>query len=387
MNQPLSSHIGRQWRVVRTDPWLLALVTWVPLVLFLMLWAIFSKGIARDLPIGVVDLDNSRLSRALIRHYDASSSLDAGFTFASVDEGTKALRAASIYALIILPKNLAADTLLGRPPQVHGLFNSQYLLIGKIVNSALMQTHGSFSAGVEVVQGLATANPLPTIALANAVPIGNQVTPLFNTNTNYAQFLVSAMLPAMWQILMIATTVLTLATARRKNEGQWPGDEPRKGFLATVIVLTALFWLQGIWWLTFMYVLLGWPMHGSWTILLFAQFLTSVASVAAAALFFLFSLDVARGLSLAAAYAAPGLAYMGVTFPVTDMTLPARIWRSFLPISHYIEIQFAQVNYGAPILQGLPQIANLCLFALLLILGLLRVGSLIPTSHTVEGKL
>jgi len=376
MNTSISAFFRRQWLLLWRDPWLASLLTWLPLVLFLLLYAIFAKGIARDLPIGIVDLDHSRLSRALSRHYDASSALAVERVYAEVEEAMADLRAGRMYGLVILPERLESDTMKGKPPQVRGLVNMQYLLVGKIVNSALLQTHGSFAAGVEVMRGLAGSTPLPEMALANAVPITNQVTPLFNTNTNYAQFLVSAMLPAMWQILMIATTVMTLASWKRNSVGRWPAEGPLKAYLATTVLLVVLFWLQGIWFLTFMYLVLGWPMHGDWTMLLFAQLLTCLASVSVGSLFFLFTLDAARGLSLAAAYAAPGLAFMGVTFPVSDMTLPARIWRSFLPISHYIEIQSAQVNHGASVLVGLPQLGKLCLLGLLLAIGLLRIRSL-----------
>ena len=53
---------------------------------------------------------------------------------------------------------------------------------------------------------------------------------------------------------------------------------------------------------------------------------------------------------------------MGVTFPVPDMTLPAKIWRSLLPVSHYMEVQIAQLNYGASIHTNIPQLQHLVLF-------------------------
>jgi len=84
-------------------------------------------------------------------------------------------------------------------------------------------------------------------------------------------------------------------------------------------------------------------------------------------------MDEARGLSLAAAYAAPGFAFMGVTFPATDMGLPALVWRSLLPVTHYIEIQIHQANYGGNILDLWPSIASLLLFILPLLLALFQL--------------
>lgn len=67
-------------------------------------------------------------------------------------------------------------------------------------------------------------------------------------------------------------------------------------------------------------------------------------------------------MSMAAAYAAPGLAFMGVTFPATDMIYPAQVWRNLLPVSHYVDIQISQANYGASLMVSWPQFCNLFLF-------------------------
>ena len=230
--------------------------------------------------------------------------------------------------------------------------------------------------------------PVFDMAFANAMPVGNQVTPLFNINNNYAQFLVSAILPAVWQILLVAVTVLSLAAEqRRMGIGSWLGFFPIRALMAKLLPLALLFWLQGLLFLWFMYIFLGWPMHGNWALLLFAQAITVSASLAAASvIFFFLTQDAARGLSLAAAYAAPGLAFMGVTFPITDMTLTAKIWRSFIPISHYIEIQFGQVNYGAPPFSTVPQLAYLGLFIIPLLFCFFKARQLSSCPPTSGAK-
>ena len=355
--------VVREWRLVFRDPWLFSLISWIPLLISLLIWAIFSGGIARDLPIGVVDLDHSRMSRGLIRLYDASPALATNDHYNSTAEGAHALRAGEIYGLVVIPNGLEKETILGRPPQVSAFINSQFLLIGKNINSALLAAHTTFSTGIEIMKSMSSGTPVFSMALPHATPIGNQITPLFNVNNNYAQFLVSAILPAIWQILLVASIVLSLAAEQRRNGlKEWLGNAPIKAVLAKYIPLTLIFWLHGLLFLWAMYILLGWPMHGNWTLLLFAQFLTVCASLIAGSIFFFITLDATRGLSFAAAYAAPGLAFMGVTFPITDMTLPARIWRSFLPISHYIKIQLTQVNYGAPLQTAIPYLQHLALF-------------------------
>lgn len=375
METSLYSMMKRELYNLCRDPWLFSLVSWVPLVLFAVMWWVFSAGIAADIPIGVVDLDKSRISRSLTLHYDASPTLMADDGFLNIREGVSALRTGDIYGLVILPEGLEKKTMQGRPVQVTAFVNSQFLLIGKLVNSALLQAQGTYTTKVEVVKNLAEAEPVIEMALSSALPIGRQVTPLFNINKDYAQFLVSAILPAIWQILIVAAAVLSFAAEqRRRGLVEWLANAPVPALFTKMMVLSVIFSLHGVLFLTTMYVWLGWPMQGSWPILLSAQYVTVWASIGVGSLFFFLTLDAARGLSLAAAYAAPGLAFMGVTFPVTDMTLPARIWRSLLPICHYIEIQFGQVNYGLPLSTVLPQFKTLGLFSIPLLLVFLLAG-------------
>ncbi|WP_163340087.1 ABC transporter permease [Desulfopila sp. IMCC35008] len=350
------------------DPWLLALVTWVPLLLYATIWWIFSQGIPTELPIGVVDLDKGRVSRGLIRHYGTSPSLKIEQSFPSVSDGAAALRAGEIYGLIVLPEGLEKQLTRGNPPQVSAIINSQFLLVGKLIGSALQQAHGTFTIKVEILRNMTVSTPLPAVALSSAMPIGSQITPLFNMSKNYAWFLVSAILPAIWQIIMVAATVLSMAFVQRHyGLHAWLEGAPITRLLCKSAFLALLFWGQGALFLYFLYVVLGWPMHGDWFLLLISQLVTAVASIGCGYLIFFLTKDGGRSLSLAAAYVAPGLAFMGVTFPVTDMTLPARIWRNLIPVCHYIEIQFGQVNYGIAASSALPKLLSLSLFLLLFI--------------------
>ena len=369
MTKPSFTHLlHRETDDLIGDPWLLSLATWIPPLLFLTMWWIFSQGVATELPIGVVDLDKSRTSRALIRHFEASPTLKIDDSFLEIAQASSALKSGYIYGLVVLPQGLEEQALRGRPPQITAFTNSQFLLTQKMIDSALLQAHGTYTAKVETVRNLASATPVYDMALSAALPISSQTVPLFNIGKNYAQFLVSAIIPGLWQIVMVTGAVLSLALVHRKYTLKgWLGETPVRALLVKMVHLSTIFWLHGILFLTFMYVWLGWPMHGDWSLLFASQFVTACASTGVGCLIFFLIRDVARSLSIAAAYVAPALAFMGVTFPVIAMTLPAQIWRSLIPICHYIEIQFGQVNHGAPMETTIPQFEAL---GLLLIPGL-----------------
>ncbi len=368
--------LGQAWRLQLGEPWLRLLMLWLPPVLFFLLWAIMSAGQARDLPIAVVDLDNSPLSRSLVRHYDLSPTLAVAERFDDVAQAGAALRAGTVYALVVLPAGLEADTRRGRLPQVTAQVNNQFLLVGRMINSALTLAHGDAVTRLKVRVGLAESGAA-SLALAAAAPYALRLVPLYNGNTDYARFLVSAMLPAAWQILTVAAAVLALATTRRLSGLQdWPGRRPIAALLATLLPPFTLLAAHGLLFTVALHLGLDWPMRGSWVVLVAAQLLASSAMVSAGALCYFITQDGARGLSLAAAYSAPGLAFMGVTYPASDMNPLAALWRQLMPVSHYIEIHMAQAHDGAAPLASQPQFAALAAFLLLLLFPMARAHSL-----------
>ncbi len=61
------------------------------LLMGILCW-VFSAGLARDLKIGLVDLDQSLLSRELAFSLDASAGLKVAQQFDSIEAGARALR-------------------------------------------------------------------------------------------------------------------------------------------------------------------------------------------------------------------------------------------------------------------------------------------------------
>ncbi|MGL6477417.1 ABC transporter permease [Aeromonas hydrophila] len=362
--------MGCEWRLLWQDPFGRALASWLPLLLIGILCWVFSAGLARDLKIGLVDLDQSLLSRQLAFSLDASAGLKVAQQFDSIDAGASALRGGDIYALVVLPSHLERDARQGTQPQVTVFNNGQFILIAKLVNSALAQVVGTLNGQVGVLSAMAGGKALPG-ALGQAVPIASQVTALYNINSSYAQFLLSALLPAVWQILVVLYGINALARTDRLGL-DWTTKGVWFGLWRTLLPHVLIGWGWGLGWTLLLFKGFGYPMQGSWLVLTAGLGLAAAACVSMGAFFYGIIRDPARALSLAGAYTAPGFAFMGVTFPVSAMGDLAQFWRSLLPISHYVELQIGQTNYGQPLAAALPQFGALLLFLLPLLLVVRR---------------
>jgi len=324
----------------------LSLITVLPIVSFILVIAIFYAGVARDMPIAVIDSDNTQLSRKLLTNVDASSTIKIAYKLNSTKEALKLLQNGEVYALLIIEDKFSKDTLLQKHPHITVMLNTQYILIGKILTSALTSTVMQSSAQVEYIKNLLDMqNPYTTM---NSIsPIGMQVTPFFNTYQNYFYFLVSALIPSILQIFIVITTIVSLGNIfKYKKEKEFFIDNTNivSKLVGMMLPYTIAFSLIGIIYILYIYSM--WEFQGSFVLLVFALFLMVIAYQVIALFLFVTGFDYARALSLGAVYTAPAFAFLGVTFPVYNMNTFAIFWRNLLPVAHYIELQISQANYG-----------------------------------------
>ena len=97
------------WREVgwlQRRPFCSRLTTIVPLALMAVLAAIFSAGLATRLPIGVLDLDSSDLSRTIIRMVDATPDSAVAVRVGDLAEGRGMILSGKIHGLLMLPRDL-----------------------------------------------------------------------------------------------------------------------------------------------------------------------------------------------------------------------------------------------------------------------------------------
>ena len=352
--------IGHSW-------YKLLLISLLPLLVFFLIIAIFHNGVVRDLPVVVVDNDHSKLSRMLVRHIDASPTMQVTAMPNSSKEAVALVKAGKAYAFIHIPLHFSKETLLQKNPKVTAMVNTQYILVGKILTSALTQTVMHASAEVEYVKNLVEQQN-PEASIRAISPIGMQITPFFNTYQNYYYFLVSALLPAIWQIFIVISTLVAVGVIfKAKKEGDFFKEQQHltARLLGLIFPYTLAFMFLGI--LFTLYLYSHWAFQGSFTLLFGGMFLTVIAYQIIALFLFATGFDYARSLSLGAVYTAPAFAFLGITFPIYNMNGFALFWREILPISHYTQLQLSQANYGLSVWSEWDKLLTILAFWLLFI--------------------
>jgi len=366
----------RESRLILASKWQLSLVTWLPLACMLLVYAVFSQGIPRDLAVAVVDQDHSRLSRNLVRYIDANPALAVTAQLTNLAQGKALMQRGEVYAVVYIPRDFEQQTYLAMTPQVSTFYNAQYVLIGKLVSSNMAKTFATFTAKIDAVKTLGSGGNLALIK-GTVAPISTQINPLYNVSTNYVPFLVTAAVPALWQIFVLVSVLLAFGS-EYKNNTQDSWFQRANGAVVSAVVgkllpYTLLSIVHGLLFLGFFYGYLSLPMHGSWGYLLVILLVAVLAGQAIALFIFSLTMNLTQAISMGAAYSAPAFAFIGVTFPAESMPQLAQIWRLLLPITHYMQLQIGQVNYGQNFMTLLPQLISLGLFTLTFVVAVARL--------------
>ena len=375
MLEALRSSALYELKHIRNSWYKIMLLTLIPLSLAILIISIFGRGVVYKIPVVVVDNDHSKLSRLFTTHLDSSPTMDITYRVSSTKEALSLVQSAKAYTAIIIPHDFEKSVMLHLQPKITAMINTQYILIGKIITADLTSIVMKSSAEIEYIKSLAdTQNS--SISIAKVAPIGIQITPFFNTYKNYFYFLVSALIPAIWQIFIVITMLIAIGGMTKEHRlGEFFKD--RRHTLAKLIGLalpyTVIYTLWGVVFLLYLYS--QWSFQGSFTVLIFALFLTVIAYQSVALLLFVTGFDYAKSLSLGAVYTAPAFAFLGITFPIYSMNDFALLWRDILPLSHYLQIQISQANYGADIWLESDRLMILASFLIVLIPVVLRFKS------------
>lgn len=328
------------------------LMVWLPLIgCFLLVW-IFAKRSVADLPVALVDHDNSAPSRALLRAIDAAPAVHVKQQSASMRDAASAVRAGRAYAVIEIPAHFERELLRGKQPVVLLYVNAQALTaansIARDVQTVVLTTSATFSAGLRMQQGV------PELAAAAATQaIRAEVHALFNPGIDYAAYLAIAFVAATLHSFVLIHTVMSTGTERRdRTVGAW--SEASGG--SAVVALAGKLLPLILWWVAFgfavlsaTYAALGMSPQGSWLALAGGFILLVTAYVGLGACMALWLPELRIAASAASLIAAPAVAFSGLTFPLAAMPLGARLAGEMLPLTHFLHLQVAQVVMGTPV--------------------------------------
>lgn len=361
----------REFRLLFYNKSMFTFAVVLPFVSMVFFHSLFIQGVARDLPIAVVDLDNSSISRNIISQLDATPEVKVSFKPASQLEGETLIKELKVYGLVSIPKNLGKDLKQGKQVTIVNQYNGNLLLPGGLENKAFRRAIGTVSAGINIQKQLKKGIYIKQ-AKANYQPITSDNHTLSNPYTNYSYYLNSGFLTFFFQIFVILTTIYCFGTDLKYNRGEKLYNIGNGNLISIILgkvtPYTLWFYLVGLILYFTMYVFGDNPLNGSKPTLLLALFLLITSSQAFGILFIALSRSFREALTFGSGFAAVSLSFSGITFPVFGMPTVLQYVSQIFPYTHFLQLFLDQTQRGIPVYYSLNSIITLVILTIFPIL-------------------
>lgn len=329
---------------------------------------IFGNGQMENIPIGIVDQDNTATSRTITRNISAVPTFKVTRHFTDEASARQAVQRKEIYGYLSIPFRFEQDALMGNNATLSYYYHYALLSVG-----------GELMAAFETSLAPVALSPIAMEAIALGVseqkivtfllPVQANVHPIYNPSLDYSVYLSQPFFFVLLQVLVLLVIIYSVGSEIKfRTADEWLAVA--NGNIVTAVVgkilpYTLLFSLIGIAGNFVMFGILHIPFHGSWFIMNLMTVLFIIATQALA--LFIFSLfpAVALIISIVSMVGSLGATLSGVTFPVTNMYPLVRYASYLFPIRHFTEMVQTMLYFNGGFVYLWPSAVILCIFPLL----------------------
>lgn len=334
-----------------------------------------QDGVPSQLPIAVVDLDNSSTSRNFCRQLDATQ-LGKVRYYGDFASAQAALQGGEVTSVCVIPSGFNRDLQSQRQPTVSFYVNGLYFLGGSLAWKDLL-TMVNLTAGA-VQREVLQMKGVPDSQMDGLLrPVDVDIHQIGNATMNYGAYLANMMIPGMLQMVVIIVVIYALGSELKYGTSQHlmktVGRDIHAAIGGKLLVYTVLFTLIGWTIEIILYKWMHFPLAGRLSQMLLASLLLVVASESVA-VFIIGCTPVCRfALSIGALYSVLGLSLTGFTLPIEAMPTGLQGLTMMYPLRHYYELYVQVGIFGSDFGQWYPQVIALLLFCLLPALVLKRL--------------
>jgi ABC-2 type transport system permease protein len=360
--------IHREVERIKHNPAYRFLLFFGPMIGIALLFFIFRQGTVKEIPVVVVDRDNSTLSVKIANAVNASSEVAVVLRTPSVFEAKEMLEKGTIEAIILIPDETEKSVFQGVESPIPIYINGTNVLKAGLIQRSVLTTIKTVSGGVQLKK-LLMSGKNEQQAMSRIVPVNMQKHVLFNPFTNYAYFLNSAMLYVMLYLFVFLSSIYTLGNELKHGTGASLLDAGSKSVrLAVVgkmIPYTIIFSGFAMFINFLLYQIEGMPLNGSFWVIFTGQFITIITYQMMGLIFIGATINLRLAMSLGSAYSMMGITFSGITFPLEAMPEIARVFACLFPFTWWEKLLISQSLRGAPINEALIYVCYILVFMLL----------------------
>ena len=339
-----------------------------PILVIFFFTSLMDDGLPTDMPVGVVDLDNTTTSRSLTRKLDGFQMSRVVARYPSVTEARRAIQRNEIYGFLYIPKGTTEKLISSRQPKISYYYTYTAMTAGSMLMKDLKTVSSLGSAGLG--QATMRAKGLTDAQIQTLLqPIKVDLHQIANPWSSYNAYLSTMMVPGIIMLFILLISAYSLGTELKfATSKDW--IERADGNI--IVALLGKFLPQTVIWLAVVYGYewyvfyhLGFPHLGSPWMLVLLGLMQVLASQGFGIFAFGLMPSLRMSMSICSLWAVLSISMAGSAFPVMGMDGALQSLSWLFPLRHYWMMYQTCVFNGFPLIESWFHFAALAAFLLL----------------------
>ena len=339
-----------------------------PILVIFFFTSLMDDGQPLNLPVGIVDLDNTSTSRSLSRKLDGFQMSKVVARYPSVVEARRAIQRNEIYGFLYIPKGTTDKLLASRQPKISYYYTYTSIAAGSMLMKDLKTVSTLGSAGLG--QATMRAKGLTDAQIQTLLqPIKIDLHQIANPWTNYNAYLSTMMVPGIIMLFIFLISAYSIGTELKFATGKkWMemADNNITVALLGKFLPQTIIWLAivyGYEWYVFYH--LGFPHLGSPWMLVLLGLMQVLASQGFGIFAFGLMPSLRMSMSVCSLWAVLSISMAGSAFPIMGMDAPLQSLSWLFPLRHYWMMYQTCVFNGFPLVESWFHFAAMAAFLLL----------------------
>ncbi len=339
-----------------------------PILVIFFFTSLMDDGLPTDMPVGVVDMDNTTTSRSLTRKLDGFQMSKVVARYPSVTEARRAIQRNEIYGFLYIPKGTTEKLISSRQPKISYYYTYTTIAAGSMLMKDMKTISTLGSAGLG--QATMRAKGLTDAQIQTLLqPIKVDLHQIANPWSNYNAYLSTMIVPGIIMLFILLISAYSLGTELKfVTSKDW--IERADGNIT--VALLGKFLPQTVIWLAIVYSYewyvfyhLGFPHLGSPWMLVLLGLMQVLASQGFGIFAFGLMPSLRMSMSICSLWAVLSISMAGSAFPVMGMDDPLQSLSWLFPLRHYWMMYQTCVFNGFPLIESWFHFVALAAFMLL----------------------
>lgn len=132
------------------QPIYLTLMLVLPLLSFAFFALLFNQGVARNIPIAILDEDHTTLSRKVAQMIDDTPTAMVAYDIQDIDEGERLMREGRVMAIVQIPAFFEKCILSNTQTHIENYVSGTNITVNGLLSKDIQTAVTTFSAGIQL---------------------------------------------------------------------------------------------------------------------------------------------------------------------------------------------------------------------------------------------